>query len=192
MCPSPLGRIHTRVATMLLPALLGAALSVVTGKAAWLAFVGLYLLLGVALDAAVYSWLLRHQRPWVTGLLGLVELGLLYALAAALDLGLSWLETLLLFAASWGLATITRIVFLPMLSLTYSESGWEFRRVDWSVTPAQVSLPVVAASADRRGALVRAASGLHPTPLEPRPGLSGAHVTPAEPSPDPSLAERPA
>jgi len=59
MCPTPVGRIHTRVATITLPALLGVILSFVTGRPGWIVLIGVYLLLGVALDAGVYAWALK-------------------------------------------------------------------------------------------------------------------------------------
>ncbi len=53
MCPTPVGRIHTRVSTLLLPALLGFALWLIDGRLDWLVLIGVYLLLGVALDTAL-------------------------------------------------------------------------------------------------------------------------------------------
>ena len=53
MCPTPIGRVHTRVATILLgPALLGLICPLVTGHLDWIVLVGVYLLLGVVLDTA--------------------------------------------------------------------------------------------------------------------------------------------
>jgi hypothetical protein len=181
MCPTPIGRIHTRVATIVLPALLGTVLSVVTGRPDWIILIGVYLLLGVSLDAAVYSWLLKYQPPWMTGILGLGEFGLLYVLANVLKLDLTSLEAIVLFWASWLLATITRIVVLPLVSLTYIESAGEFRRVEWSLPPSQVALPVVASAGESRagpGPLVQEASGVHARPLERKPGPSGVHQVP--------------
>src|SRR5918997_3376471 len=85
MCPTPTGRIHTRTATIVLPALLGLILSLVTGHWDWLVLVGVYYLLGVFLDAAVYSWLLPWQPPFVGLVLALAEFGLLLVLAGVLN-----------------------------------------------------------------------------------------------------------
>jgi hypothetical protein len=179
MCPTPLGRIHTRVATIFLPALLGLILSLVTGRPDWIVLIGVFLLLGVALDTCVYSWLLKYQPPWMTGVLALAEFGLLYVLANVLELDLAPWEAIVLYWASWILATATRIAVLPILSLTYIESAGEFRRIAWSLPPEQAPLPVIAAVGDGApGPVVRAASGAHQVPLEKLPSPSGVHTVP--------------
>jgi hypothetical protein len=182
MCPTPLGRVHTRVATLTLPALLGVVLWIVTGKPDWLVLIGVYLLLGVALDTSAYSWLLRYQPPWMTFVLALGEFGLLYVLAQVLELNLTPLEAIVFYWVSWLLAIITKIVVLPLLSLTYLESSFEFRRVQWSIPPEQVSLPVLASPAEAKagpGPLVRQASGAHALPIVKLPSPSGVHSVPA-------------
>lgn len=178
MCPTPIGRIHTRVATLVLPALLATVASIVTGKPGWIVLIGVYLLLGVSLDAGVYSWLLKYQPPWMTGILALGEFGLLYVLADVLKVDLTPVEAILLFWISWMLAAITRFALLPIVSLTYIESAWEFRRVEWSVPPSAVSMPVIASpeSGAGPGPVVQEASGVHARPLEPLPSPSGVHA----------------
>jgi hypothetical protein len=178
MCPTPLGRIHTRCATIIPPAILGAILWLVTDRPDWLVLIGIYLLLGVSLDTLVYSWLLRYQPPWVTIMLGLGEFGLMYVLANVLELKLSTFEAIWFFWAAWLLATWTRIVVLPLISLTYYESSFEFRRAAWSLPPEQAPLPVVAAVTEGPGPVVRAASGEHRVPLEKLPSPSGVHTVP--------------
>ena len=47
MCPTPIGRLHTRVASIVLgPAVLGLILTLITGHLDWIVLVGVYLLLG--------------------------------------------------------------------------------------------------------------------------------------------------
>jgi 4-hydroxybenzoate polyprenyltransferase len=75
MCPTPIGRVHTRVATFTLPVLLALVLSVVTGQPDWIVVIGIYLLMGVTLDTLVYSWLFKYQAPWMTFVLALSEWG---------------------------------------------------------------------------------------------------------------------
>ena len=90
MCPTPIGRIHTRVAILVLPAHPRRRSSrSITGRPDWIVLIGVYLLMGVALDACVYSWLLKYQPPWMTGVLGVGEFGLLYVLPNVLELDLS-------------------------------------------------------------------------------------------------------
>src|SRR3954451_188629 len=125
MCPTPTGRIHTRTATFVLPTVLGLILSLVTGHWDWLALVGVYYLLGLFLDTAVYSWLLKYQPPFVAVVLALAEFGLLLVLAGILNDSkggfghISIGEAAIFFWAAWALAAITKIVVLPIASLTY-------------------------------------------------------------------------
>lgn len=190
MCPTPIGRIHTRVATITLPAVLGLVTSLVTGNLEWLVLIGVLLLLGVALDAGVYSWLLKYQPPWMTGVLAVAELGLLLVLAAVLGLGIQPLAAIAFYWVAWTLAIATKIALLPIFSLTYLESAGEFRRIQWSIPPSQVAFPVLASPEEGKaglGPVVRAASGVHAAPLERRPSPSGVHAMPtdvAEPDAD--------
>jgi hypothetical protein len=174
------------VATVVGPVLLSLALSLITERADWLVLIGVYLLLGVVLDSCVYSWLLKYQPPWMTFVLAVAEFGLLYVLANLLELDLSPLEAIVLYWTSWVLVALTRIVALPIISLTYIESAGEFRRIQWSLPPEQAPLPVIAAVADSgAGDVLRAASTEHALPLEPLPSPSGVHSVP-----DPMRGER--
>jgi hypothetical protein len=186
MCPTPLGRVQTRVAIITGPAILGTILSLVTGEPDWIVLIGVYLLLGVALDSAVYSWAIRYQPPWMTGILALVEYGLLLILADVLELQLTIWEATALYWASWVIAALTKIVILPIVSLTYLESSTEFRHASWSIPPSQASVPVRAAAADlgvAAAGVVAQASGVQAVPgaIERKPGLSGVHAVPRSP-----------
>lgn len=160
MCPTTIGRLHTRVATLIfLPALVGVALSLLTSNPDWIALIGIYLLLGTALDALVYSWAIKYQPPWMTFVLALVELGLLYVIANEAGLTLTPAEAIGLFWVAWVLAVWTKIALLPILSLTYLESAGEFRRTEWSIPPSHESTPVFSLGSGRgHGEVVKAAS----------------------------------
>lgn len=174
MCPTLVGRIHSRVASLVLPALLGVVLSLITGREDWIVLIGVLLLMGTALDVFVYNWLIRYQPPWLTGVIGLAELGFLFVLAHLLKLNLSDLEAIVFYVVSWSLATATRIALFPTFSLTYLESAAEFRRIEWSIPAPQEQLPVFASPADggSAGPVLRAASGMQAVPLAPKPSLS--------------------
>jgi prepilin signal peptidase PulO-like enzyme (type II secretory pathway) len=183
MCPTPVGRVHTRVAILTIPAVLGAILWLITGREDWLVLIGVYLILGVFLDSVVYPLVLRYQPPWMTFVLGVVEFGLMVILANALELDLSLLEAIVFYWVVWIIAALTKIVLLPIWSLTYLESSLEFRSPEWSIPPAQESLPVIAATeggAAGPGKVVLEASGTHAVPLELMPSPSGVHRRPQE------------
>jgi hypothetical protein len=184
MCPTPIGRIHTRVTTILLgPAVLGLIITLVTGHLDWIVLIGVYLLLGVVLDTVVYPVVLKYQPPWMTFVLAVAEYGLLLAVTQLLEgfPNISVVEATIFYWASWVLAINIKVVVLPIISLTYLESAGEFRRTEWSLPPEQIALPVLASAADARrgpGRLLTEASGVHARPLQQLPAPSGVRAVP--------------
>lgn len=192
MCPTPTGRIHTRTAVIFLPALFGLIVSLVTGHFDWLALIGIYYVMGIFLDTAVYSWLFRFQPPWMTFVLAIAELGFLLVLTSIIgstaggglaNVGIG--EAIIFYWVAWILAIpVTKVVLLPLISLTYLESAGEIRRIQWSIPESQVPLPVLASGAEAKGGpgpLLREASGAHARPLPELPSPSGVHRVPAQP-----------
>jgi hypothetical protein len=181
MCPTPTGRIHTRVSSLISGAILAAIYSLATGEEGWIVLIGVYLLMGVMLDGGVYAWLLRYQPPWMTFVLALGEYGFLLVLGDLLHVGLTVVEATILYWVTWVLAIWTKVVILPIASLTYLESSFEFRRPGWSIPPQQAQIPVLAATDEARGgpgALLERASGVQERPLELHPGPSAVHHSP--------------
>jgi hypothetical protein len=192
MCPTVLGRVQTRVAILVGPAILATILSLATGDEGWIVTIGIYLLVGVALDTTFYPRVIRWQPPWLTFLLGLTEFVLVFVLVKVLRpgqpgfgdpdalLGPDDAKPILLFWVSWLLAVTTRIVVLPIVSLSWLENGGEFRVTGWSVPPGSEPLPLVAAATPEAasGRLVRELSAVHDRPVDRQPPLSGAHPRP--------------
>ncbi|HEX3318433.1 MAG TPA: hypothetical protein VHR88_10465 [Solirubrobacteraceae bacterium] len=147
MCPTVLGRIQTRTVILVGPALLGLVLSLVTGKAGWIVLIGIYLLLGVALDTGFYPFVIRWQPPWLTFVLAVGEFVLLYVLSQVLELGLTPVQAIVFYWVSWALAVTTKIVVLPILSLGWIENGGEFRATGWTVLAQRVPVSAAAVAA---------------------------------------------
>src|SRR3954471_7868771 len=147
MCPTVLGRIQTRTAILVAPALLGLILSLATGKAGWIVLIGVYLLLGVALDTGFYPFVIRWQPPWLTFVLACGEFVLLYVLSQVLELGLTPAEAIVFYWVSWVMAITTKIVVLPILSLSWIENGGGFRATGWTVLTQRQPVSAVATAA---------------------------------------------
>src|SRR4051794_41773598 len=82
MCPTVIGRVHTRTAIFAGPALIGLIFSLVSGHWDWLVLVGVYFMLAIFLDTAIYPWLLKWQPPRTSRALALPGVGLLLVLAS--------------------------------------------------------------------------------------------------------------
>src|SRR5215210_5836741 len=145
MCPTYLGRVQTRTAILLGPALIGTLLSLLTDNEGYIVLIGLYYLIGVALDTTLYPLIIKWQPPWLTFVLGLGEFVLVYVAAQLLDVPLEPVEAIVWYWVSWLIAVWPGIVGLPTLSLTGIESGGESRRTGWSVTPENEPMPLLAA-----------------------------------------------
>ena len=181
MCPTPIGRIHTRVFSLIPGALFATIIAIVTGNADWIVLIGVFLLMGIALDTCVYQWAVRYQPPWMTFTLAVVEWLLLLVLASILELGLAIWAASVLYWIVWSLAAITKVVAFPIASLTYLESAGEFRRTEWSIPPSQASVPLLAAPSPAGpgpGLFEQAASGVGVKPIERQPSPSGIHAAP--------------
>jgi hypothetical protein len=190
MCPTVLGRVQTRVAILVGPAILAGILSAVTRNEGWIVTIGIYLLMGVALDTMVYPYLIRWQPPWLTGVLAVGEFVLLFVLVKTLEpghapygdpdhfLGANDWRPIVLYWVSWMIAIATKIVVLPLISLSWIENGGEFRTVGWSVAPDYQPLPVIAAIDDRaaEGTLTREFSATQAAPdVRPARPLTALH-----------------
>ena len=192
MCPTVLGRIQTRVAVLVGPAIMATILSLISGNAGWIVTIGIFLLMGVTLDTAFYPYVIKWQPPWLTFVLAVGEFIILFVLVMVLDPGnpadvappppgFGFVGPIVLYWVSWVMAVATRIVIFPILSLAWIENGGEFRVTGWSIPPESEPLPILAAvSPDQAEArLVRQLTSAHEIPTERKPPLSGIHQRPA-------------
>ena len=193
MCPTTLGRIQTRTFALIGPAILAAILSLFTWNTGWIVTIGIFLLMGVALDSLLYPRLIKWQPPWLTFVLAVGEFVLLFVLLKLLRpgeagygdpdsvLGLADLQPILLFWVAWLMAVTTRIVVFPLISLSWIEDGGEFRVTGWAVPPQMEPVSPVAAVNPNAAAtpLVRELSSAHAKPPDLKPSLSSVHKRPA-------------
>jgi hypothetical protein len=188
MCPTVLGRVETRTAILIGPALLALVLSLITRNEGWLVLIGIYLLVGVTLDVLFYPYVIRWQPPWLTFVLGAGEFVIVFVLAQVAKVGLASVDAVWFFWASWIIAVCTRIVVLPLVSLTWIEDGGEFRVAGWSITPELEPVAALgvaeAGSTDGLPRLAREFSVVIELPPELR-GLPAPSQVPTPPAPAP-------
>jgi hypothetical protein len=183
MCPTILGRIETRTFILIGPAILGAILSLLTGNEGFIVIIGIFLLQGVVLDIFFYPYVIKWQPPWLTFVLAIGEFVITYTLAQILEVGLQPIDAVWFFWLSWTLAIWTKIVILPIISLSWIENAGEFRVTGWSVPPEVEPMPLLAAEpagAPGEIRLVREFSSVNQIPAELRnlPAPSGVHKAP--------------
>lgn len=160
------GRVETRLAASLLPALVAAVLALVL--AAWwpLALAGAMAATGIALDLALHR-LLPYQPGWLGLPLGVLELGLVMLAVTRLGVGAPLLPALAFYAASWLLTQILVHAGLPLLRLSYGDDGGELGRAGPGL--AALAALVVAAALGvawaARPPTIHLAAGTHDGPL---------------------------
>src|SRR5437764_15476997 len=123
MCPPVLGRVQTRWAILIIPAILAAIVSLVTQNEGWIVLIGLYFVIGVALDTCFYPFIIRWQPPWLTFTLAVGEFVLLYIavhflgrVAAPHKHHLSDVDAIVEYWVVWWIAIWTKVVVLPLVS----------------------------------------------------------------------------
>jgi hypothetical protein len=149
MCPTVLGRIETRTIILLPGAILATILSIVNSNESWIVVIGIYLIMGVILDIGFYPYVIRWQPPWLTFVLAAGEFVILFVIVHVIanatkppKLTLTDGDAIFLYWVTWVLAIWTKIVILPLFSLSWIENGGEFRFTGWSTSPELVPTPV--------------------------------------------------
>src|SRR5437660_12660741 len=187
MCPTVLGRVLTRWAVLIIPAIIWTIVSLISGNPSYIVLIGLYFVIGVALDTAFYPFIIRWQPPWLTFTLAVGEFILVYLAANVLKgihFSSHWVPVLV-YWLTWVLAIWTKVVILPLLSLSWIENAGEFRSTDWSVAPEYQPLPITVFQPPAAGnpvpELAREFSSVRQLPagLRELPSPSGVHRVPS-------------
>ncbi|MEN9934765.1 MAG: hypothetical protein RLZZ387_1344 [Chloroflexota bacterium] len=128
MCFSLLGRVQTRLLSLVGPLALTLLYAAAAPEAGYLQMFGLMLCLGLYLEVGVYGMLIGYQPRWLTILLGVFELllllGCMRLLGWPVDLG----RAVGLYAPAWLLAWLTTHALLPWLAPRWAEDGGELLR----------------------------------------------------------------
>jgi hypothetical protein len=119
------GRFETRVAAAIVPLLAAAAIAAALAKWWPVELVGLMLAVGLVADAGLYHRLLPYQPGWLALPFGLAELGLVMALAYALELHARLGVAVGLFALGWLAAQVLVHAGFPLWRVSYGEDGGE-------------------------------------------------------------------
>jgi pSer/pThr/pTyr-binding forkhead associated (FHA) protein len=181
MCPTILGRVQTRAAILLGPAILATIITLVTRNSGWILTIGILLLMGVALDALFYPRVITWQPPWLRLVIGIGEFVILFVLIKVVKpghapfgspsrlIGYDDWEPIALYWVSWTMASITKVVVLPLASLSWLENGGEFRRTAWSFPPERELVPHLATfdQDSQQSELVREFAAERPSPSAP-------------------------
>lgn len=130
MCFTFIGRLHTRLALLVVPLLFTGMIVLLTGERAYFTLFGLMAVSGLALELGVYSWLIQYQPRWLTILLAVPEFLLVWWLMALFGpalAGVSNRQAIGLFAAAWLINWLTLQIVLPLLWPRWAEDSGEFR-----------------------------------------------------------------
>jgi hypothetical protein len=122
------GRLESRLAASLAPAVVAALLALAIHRWWPVELAALMVAVGLALDAAAYHRLLPYQPGWAALPLGGLELGVVTALAYALKLGAPLGAAVAFFCGSWLLAQVLGHAAYPLLRLSYGDDGGELGR----------------------------------------------------------------
>jgi hypothetical protein len=161
------GRLESRLAAALLPALVAAVASPLLHKWWPLELVGLMTAIGVLLDVAVYHRVLAYQPGWAALPMGALELGLTMSAARLLELNAPLGPALALFAGAWLAQQLLSHAALPLLRLTWAEDGGELGRPGAALAAAAPAAALLALGTAWavEPPTVHLAAGVHQGPL---------------------------
>jgi hypothetical protein len=160
------GRIESRFSATLV-ALLGVCALAAALPAFWpLELVGVMLLVGVVLDALLYS-AIDYQPGWYALPLGLLELVLTMGAVRVIGIHAPLATALAVYAGAWLVAQVLAQAGFPLLSLSYAENGGELGHAGAAAAAATLALLAGAGGFAwaKRPPTVHLAAGIHQGPI---------------------------
>ena len=130
MCFTFLGRVETRLLSLILPLCATGAFAVLGGSGEYWMLFGVMVLVALALDLGIYIWWIDYQPRWLTLVLGVFEfLAIRQAIEwfPALNVRLSLAQALSFYVVAWVASWITTQAVMPSLWPRWAEDGGEIR-----------------------------------------------------------------
>ena len=130
MCFTFLGRVETRLLSLVLPLCITAPFALLGGSSEYWSLFGVMVLVALALDLGIYIWWIDYQPRWLTLALGAFEfLAIRQAIAwfPAVNVRLSLEQALTYYIVAWLAGWITTQALLPGLWPRWAEDGGEIR-----------------------------------------------------------------
>jgi hypothetical protein len=161
------GRIDSRLAGALAPAVVAAILALVLHRWWPVEVAGLMVGVGLALDLLLYDRVIDYQPGWWALPLGALELGvvtgLVYATGVMAPLG----SAIAFFVCSWALAQVLGHAVFPGLRLSYADDGGELGRSGVTAATAFTALFLAAGAVAfaTQPPTVTLSSGIHRGPI---------------------------
>jgi hypothetical protein len=157
------GRLESRLAALVLPVLVAAAIH------EWwtIELAGLMAAVGLALDLT-YHRPLAYQPGWAAVPIGLLELGIVTALMYALDIRAPLTWAIVFYTGAWLWTQLLAHALLPLWRMSWAEDGGELGVRATSVAAALLTLPFAGAGGvywHSLPPLVRLGAGVHQGPI---------------------------
>ncbi len=129
-----IGRLQTRLFTLIGPLILAFLFAAFSGTHDYWTLFGLMAAVTLTLEVGLYGWLLSYQPRWVTLLLAVAEFFLLKWIMEwpyPLEIRLHTRQALEFYLPAWLLSWLTLQVILPWLKPRWAEDNGEF----WLISP---------------------------------------------------------
>ena len=161
------GRLDSRLLAALGPAVAAAVLALVIHKWWPVEIAALMIGAGVALDVLFYDRFFDYQPGWVALPLGMLELGVVMALARLTGVRAPIVAAVAFFVGAWLLAQVLGQAIFPWLRLSYGDDGGELGRPGASAgaTVAALFLAAGGVAYATEPPTVTLAAGVHRGPL---------------------------